>query len=89
LIRDTLFSLMYSPRRPKPPVVDPHIQSRNISVSDTKLWFVLLFWLRSRFWKECNIVLYFVLVQNPCFIWQLLTFCRYSATFVWDVGRVG
>lgn len=51
LIKATLFSLMYSPRRPKPPVVEPQMQSRNISVSDTRLWLVLLFWLRSKFWK--------------------------------------
>lgn len=37
LIRATFFSLMYSPRRPRPPVVLPQIQSRNCSVSHTKL----------------------------------------------------
>uniref|UniRef100_A0A6B0UNN2 Uncharacterized protein n=1 Tax=Ixodes ricinus TaxID=34613 RepID=A0A6B0UNN2_IXORI len=35
--RSTLCSFMYSPSRPKPPVVLPQRQSRNSSVSDTKL----------------------------------------------------
>lgn len=37
LISATFFSFMYSPRRPRPPVVLPQIQSRNCSVSHTKL----------------------------------------------------
>lgn len=37
LMRATLPSLMYRPSSPRPPVVDPQMQSKNISVSDTRL----------------------------------------------------
>jgi len=56
LISDTLYSLIYSPRRPNPPVVEPQMQSRNMSVSDTKLKFVLLFWFRRKFYKAKTII---------------------------------
>ena len=36
LINSTLFLLMYSPKSPKTPVVEPQIQSKNRNVSETR-----------------------------------------------------